>query len=227
MVRVLLTALLIAACPWTPAAVATAQTITLPGGIPDIFTTRVDIEAPPAQVWAVLTDFPAYPIWNPFIYPVKGAPHLGSMLEMTIHHGTRSIPYQAIVAVVRPNRELAIRIPSVEIVEVTFDFTIETVRAGRTRLTAREKHTGVAGVVAGGLLRDIESGLDAMAKAARDRAELLQLVPFGVPILRYTSWAIPAVSRSVARRSPKEERSDGKTEVRGVASHLCLGRRRP
>jgi len=202
MVRVLLTTVLIAACPWTPAGVATAQTITLPGIPPDTFTTRVDIEAPPAQVWAVLTDFSAYPIWNPFIYPVNGAPHPGSMLEMTIHHGTRSIPYQAIVAVARPNRELTLRIPSVEIVEITFDFTIEPLRAGRARLTARERHTTVAAVLAGGLLGDIQSGLDAMTRAARDRAELLQLVPFGVPILRYTSRAIPAMSRTFARRLP-------------------------
>ena len=201
MIRVLLTTVLIAACPWTPAGVATAQTITLPGGIPpNTFTTRVDIEAPPAQVWAVLTDFSAYPIWNPFIYPVKGAPRPGSLLEMTIHHGTRSIPYQAIVAVVRPNRELALRIPTVEIVEIIFDFTIEPLRAGRARLTVRERHTGVAVLVAGVLLGDIQSGLDAMTKAARDRAELLQLVPFGVPILRYTWWAIPTTSRSVAHR---------------------------
>jgi len=200
--RVLLTAAVIAACPWTPAGVATAQTITFPGGIPpNTFTTRVDIEAPPAQVWAVLTDFSAYPIWNPFIYPVTGAPRPGSMLEMTIHHGTRSIPYQATVAVVRPNRELALRIPTIEIVEITFDFTIEPLQTGRARLTARERHTGVAVLVAGGFLGDIQGGLDAMTKAARDRAELLQLVPFGVPILRYTSRALPVMSRSFARRS--------------------------
>jgi len=185
------------------AAVIAAQTITFPGGIPpNTFTTRVDIEAPPAQVWAVLTDFSAYPIWNPFIYPVTGAPRPGSMLEMTIHHGTRSIPYQATVAVVRPNRELALRIPTIEIVEITFDFTIEPLRTGRARLTARERHTGVAVLVAGGFLGDIQDGLDAMTKAARDRAELLQLIPFGVPILRYTSRALPVMSRSFARRSP-------------------------
>ena len=92
--------------------------------------------------------------------------------------------------------------PSVEIVEIIFDFTIEPLRAGRARLTARERHTSVTSIAAGGLLGDIQSGLDAMAKAARDRAELLQLVPFGVPILRYTSRAIPAMSRTFARRLP-------------------------
>lgn len=179
--------MLSATCPWTPAAVSTAQTITLPGAPPDHFTTRVDIGGPPAQVWVVLTDFSAYPIWNPFIYPVNGTPRPGSTLEMTVHHGTGSIPYQATVLAARPNHELALRVASGEIVEITFDFTIEPLQAGQSRLTARETHTGIAVVLTWGLLRDLQSGVDAMAKAARDRVELLRLVPFGVPTLRYTS----------------------------------------
>lgn len=198
--HVLLATTLIAACPWTLAPFATAQSIALPGAPPDPFTSRVDVEAPPAQVWVVLTDFSAYPIWNPFIYPVKGTPSPGSTLEMTVHHGARSIPYQATVAAARPNRALAFRIASGEIIEITFDFTIEAARAGRSRLIARESHTGVAVVLTWGLLRDLQSGLDAMAKAARDRAELLQLVPFGIPTLRYTSRA--------PRRRPGASRAD-------------------
>jgi len=198
--RILLAAAVIAACPWTLAPLATAQSITLPGAPPDASTSRVDVEAPAPQVWVVLTDFSAYPIWNPFIYPMKGTPRPGSTLEMTVHHGTGSIPYQAIVLAARPNHELAVRVASGEIIEITFDFTIEALRAGRSRLIARESHTGVAVVLSWGLLRDLQSGLDAMAKAARDRAELLQLVPFGIPTLRYTSRA--------PRRRPGTSRAD-------------------
>ena len=40
-------------------------------------STAIDIDAPAARVWDVLTDFAAYPRWNPFIRrvgPGQGGP---------------------------------------------------------------------------------------------------------------------------------------------------------
>jgi len=34
--------------------------------------TTVEIDAPPAAVWRVLTDFPTYGEWNPFIPTIAG-----------------------------------------------------------------------------------------------------------------------------------------------------------
>lgn len=34
--------------------------------------TQILIDASPSRVWCVLTDFPRYPEWNPFILEVKG-----------------------------------------------------------------------------------------------------------------------------------------------------------
>ncbi len=34
--------------------------------------TEIQIEADPAEVWAVLTDFDRYPDWNPFLVDVRG-----------------------------------------------------------------------------------------------------------------------------------------------------------
>jgi hypothetical protein len=31
---------------------------------------EIDIDAVPAQVWDVLTNFAAYSIWNPYVYPI-------------------------------------------------------------------------------------------------------------------------------------------------------------
>ncbi|HYM90186.1 MAG TPA: SRPBCC domain-containing protein, partial [bacterium] len=158
-----------------PPGVAHAQVFSFPGGIPPAdFRTDVEIEASAAQVWLVLTNFAAYPIWNPFIYPVKGDARVGNTLEITIHPGTRSITYRATVVAMRPDRELAWFAQSVSggFFDITYSFTIEPVQANRVRLISRETHTGLASILETSLVKDVQSGLDAMTKAVRNRVEL-------------------------------------------------------
>lgn len=44
--------------------------------------TEILIHAPATQVWEVLTDFHAYPSWNPFIAYVKGNVQEGARIEV-------------------------------------------------------------------------------------------------------------------------------------------------
>jgi hypothetical protein len=153
--------------------------VTVPGGFPPgDFTSQVDVDAPADQVWAVLTDFPAYPIWNPFIYPLKGDPRAGSQLEVTIHPGTQVITYQATMLAVRPNSELTWsgQIASVGVFDTTYGFTIEPLQPGRSRLVTHEHHKGALVFLSLSLLKDVQSGLAIMIRAARTRAELQRLV---------------------------------------------------
>lgn len=46
--------------------------------------TEIHIQAPPAQVWQVLLDFPAYAAWNPFVLSIKGEARVGATLENTL-----------------------------------------------------------------------------------------------------------------------------------------------
>src|SRR5918995_1652331 len=46
--------------------------------------TGIDIAAPPWRVWRVLTDFDAYPAWNPFLIRVQGRPAEGARLRVRI-----------------------------------------------------------------------------------------------------------------------------------------------
>ena len=145
---------------------------------------RVDINASPEQVWIVLTDFPAYPIWNPFIYPVRGTPRPDGLLEITLHPETGPVTYRATVVTARPNRELSWtgQILSAGVYAVTFIFTIEAVPGGGARLEARQQGKGVA-PVSWGVGGDIPRGLDQMAKALRNRAELLRVAPHPFPTI--------------------------------------------
>jgi hypothetical protein len=172
-------AAVIVACLAGPPEVAKAQVITFPGIPPAKFEAHVEIEASPQQVWTILTNFSAYPIWNPFIYPVVGEARQGTTLEITIHPGTRSITYQVAVVAVQPNRELTWSglISSPVAFESTYRFTIEPLAAGRVRLAARESHKGVLAILEWSFIYDIRNGLDAMAKSIRNRAELERIVP--------------------------------------------------
>ncbi len=45
---------------------------------------EITINATPGQVWAVLTDFAAYPDWNPFISRIEGSLEVGRKLTVRL-----------------------------------------------------------------------------------------------------------------------------------------------
>jgi hypothetical protein len=65
------------------------------------------IDAPAERVWAVVTDFAAYPEWNPFIRRISGELREGTRLEVRIEPpGGRALTFKPTVRVVEANREL-------------------------------------------------------------------------------------------------------------------------
>lgn len=46
--------------------------------------TRIDINAEPARVWQILTDFERYPEWNPFIRQLEGDVREGGRFKVVI-----------------------------------------------------------------------------------------------------------------------------------------------
>ena len=46
--------------------------------------TEILINATPAKVWAILTDFENYPSWNPFITSIKGNLSVGNKITVRI-----------------------------------------------------------------------------------------------------------------------------------------------
>ena len=68
---------------------------------------EIQINAPPRRVWRALTDFDAYPEWNPFIRSIQGDPEVGSRLSARIEPpGARGMTLRPTVRALEPGREL-------------------------------------------------------------------------------------------------------------------------
>ncbi len=49
-----------------------------------LIETQIDVAASASSVWKILTDFPAYSDWNPFITEIEGTPELSARLRIRI-----------------------------------------------------------------------------------------------------------------------------------------------
>ncbi len=69
--------------------------------------TSVEINAPAAVLWGLLTDFVQMPTWNPFITAISGNPAVGERLSVTIAPpGKSAMRFAPKVLAARPEREL-------------------------------------------------------------------------------------------------------------------------
>jgi hypothetical protein len=139
----------------------------------DLVTT-VDIKAPPAVVWAVLTDTAAYPEWNPFVRELDGELVEGCRLRVRIGPpGRRAVTLRPKVVHVEPERELTWlgRLLLPRLFDGQHSFVLEPRPEGGTRFTQSEHFRGVLVPLMGRLLSATAKGFEAMNQALRDRAE--------------------------------------------------------
>jgi Polyketide cyclase / dehydrase and lipid transport len=96
-------------------------------------------------VWQVLTDLPAYPEWNPFIFHAEGRVRVGDGLTL------RMRPVGGRAATLRPTVVEATapthlrwkgRLMAPKILDADHDFRIEALPDGRSRLTQDEHFSG-------------------------------------------------------------------------------------
>ena len=72
-----------------------------------ILQTEVAIHASAERVWSVLTDFGAYPEWNPFLRSVEGSAEVGRRLKVLAQPvGSRAMRFRPTLLKVEKNREL-------------------------------------------------------------------------------------------------------------------------
>jgi hypothetical protein len=137
--------------------------------------TEIDIEASPAQVWRVLTDFPAHAEWNPFVRSIEGAAQKDQGLVVSIQpEGGKKMTFKPTVLVADPDKELRWR--GRFLVPGLFDgehyFQLAANGSGGTTFVHGERFSGLMIPFAKASLdRGTRAGFVAMNKAIKLRSE--------------------------------------------------------
>jgi len=138
--------------------------------------TKIDIEAAPETVWAVLSDLPSYPSWNPFIREASGTLAAGERLEIELQlERGHSMRFRPTVLAADADRELRWRgrLVAPGVFDGEHRFAIEPTARG-SRLVQEERFTGLlVPFLARGLQRGTLPGFERMNEAVKERAEAM------------------------------------------------------
>jgi hypothetical protein len=137
--------------------------------------TAIEIDASPDRVWSILTDFPRYPDWNPFVRRIQGNLHEGARLDVLLQPpGGRAMRFRPTVQRVDPPHTFAwkgrLLLPGL------FDghhiFEIEALGPEQVRFVHRETFSGLLVPL---LWRQLDTttrrGFEAMNDTLKERAE--------------------------------------------------------
>ncbi|MDT4291952.1 SRPBCC domain-containing protein [Methylomonas sp. MO1] len=137
--------------------------------------TEIEIAAEPEHVWSILTEFPAYPEWNPFILNIEGEVKLDARLKVRIQPSNgKAMTFRPRVFAVEPGKELRwlghFLFPNLFYGE--HRFVIEPIADGRIRFTQSERFSGLlVPLFKKSLEKDTKMGFEAMNLAIKARAE--------------------------------------------------------
>jgi hypothetical protein len=137
--------------------------------------TEIEIDAPAARVWDVLTDFDAFPRWNPFIRRIDGVASERMRLSVKIQPpGGRAMTFRPTVLRVEDGRLLSWR--GRTIIPGLFDgehiFELEPLGHDRTRFVHAENFRGLlVPLLARTLRTNTRAGFERMNAALKARAE--------------------------------------------------------
>lgn len=130
----------------------------------------IDVPAPPAVVWAVLTDTDAYPEWNTLL-SIRGELAVGETVAVRLSTpGLPTVPFEPEITAVDPDRALRWRS---RLFGVTAEhaFLLEPLADGGTRFVQTEQFSGpMAGPVVRRLERRIRRGFQQMNVGLRRQA---------------------------------------------------------
>ena len=137
--------------------------------------TEIGINATPQRVWEILTDFAAYPAWNPFIPRISGPATVGSQLGVQLQPpGGRGMSLRPTVLTAAPPQELGwlgrLGVPG--LFDGEHRFHIEPLGPDRVRFVQEERFTGLlVPLIMRFVARGTRQGFEAMNQALKVRAE--------------------------------------------------------
>jgi len=139
-----------------------------------VLDASIEIDAPAARVWNVLTDTSRYGEWNPFVTGIAGDVREGADIKVTISApGRKPVTFAARVARIDPGRELRWRgrwfLPG--LFDGDHALTVEAMGEGRARFRTREQVTGLLLPLLGKAMRQSQAGFEELCKAVKARAE--------------------------------------------------------
>ena len=136
---------------------------------------EIEINASAERVWHILTDFAAFPQWNPFIRRISGELKGGGKLDVYLQpSGQRGLRFHPTVLAVTPSQELR-WLGRVWGIPKLFDgehsLTIERLNANRVRFVQQEVFSGILLSLLGGILDATERSFREMNEALKTLAE--------------------------------------------------------
>jgi hypothetical protein len=138
--------------------------------------TEIDIAASAERVWAVLTDFAAYPSWNPFIVALEGTLALGAPLvaRMRPPGSARTMSFKPRVTALEPGKRFAWTgsLPIPGLFGGEHGFELIALPSGQVKLLHGERFRGLLVPLARKTLDGgTRAGFEAMNAALKARAE--------------------------------------------------------
>jgi len=147
------------------------------GGQEQRIETTAHLDARANEVWAVLTDFPAYGEWNPFITRISGLLAEDERLEASFTQSNGKVSrFRPRVLRVSPARQMRWlgRLGPGGLFDGEHYLVLEPQADGTTILTHGERFTGALVPLMKGVLADTEQGFASMNAALQARLESLE-----------------------------------------------------
>jgi hypothetical protein len=132
--------------------------------------TTIKIKASAEKIWSILTDFPKYPEWNPFVFSMEGEAKEGTSLKANI----QGMKFKPLVLAAKKNQEFRWR--GSLFVKGLFDgehyFLLNENGDGTTTLIHGENFSGLlVSMFSKTLDTKTKSGFEKLNAALKQRAE--------------------------------------------------------